>query len=161
MFLRNTCYLHIVARFFMTTQQTSFSCVFEIFSFVVVVFPTLNFVRLISALPLQLMKLTEGRRGTFTPFWCFRVFFFFFLACLPLFLRWQSVTSWRLSRVCGHSRSLGCLLLIQLALVCSPTQFAIKTKFRALKPEGRWVSAQGTCCLATQGGGGREGVPER
>lgn len=62
-----------------------------------------------------------------------------------------SVTSWWLSRLRGHSRSLGCLLLIQPASACSPTQFAIKTKFRALKPEGRWVSAQGTCCLATGG----------
>ncbi|CAK6970324.1 uncharacterized protein LOC125891993 isoform X1, partial [Scomber scombrus] len=42
-----------------------------------------------------------------------------------------------LSQLCGRSRSLGCLLLIQPALACSPTQFAIKTKFRALKPEGR------------------------
>lgn len=65
-----------------------------------------------------------------------------------------SVTSWRLSRLHGHSRSLSSLLLIQPASTCSPTQFAIKTKFRALKPEGRWVSAQGTCCLATGGGGG-------
>lgn len=46
------------------------------------------------------------------------------------------------------------LLLIQPASACSPTQFAIKTKFRALKPEGRWVSTQGTCCLATVGGTG-------
>lgn len=57
----------------------------------------------------------------------------------------SSVTSWR--------PSLGCLLLIQPVSVCSPTQFAIKTKFRALKPEGKWVSAQGRCCLATRGDG--------
>lgn len=43
------------------------------------------------------------------------------------------------------------LLLIQPTSACSPTQFAIKTKFRALKPEGRWVSSLGTCCLATGG----------
>lgn len=57
-------------------------------------------------------------------------------------------TNW-LSR--GFNQSLSCLLLIQPASVCSPTQFAIKTKFRALKPEGRWASTQGTRCLATGG----------
>lgn len=69
------------------------------------------------------------------------------LACLPLCVFYHclssdSVTSWRPSFI--H------LFLIQPASACSPTQFAIKTKFRALKPEGRWVSAQGTCCLATK-----------
>lgn len=79
--------------------------------------------------------------------------FLHFHSCMCAFVSHPtvSVTSWRLCRVRGHSRSLGCLLLIQPASACSPTQFAIKTKFRALKPEGRWVSAQGTRCLATGG----------
>lgn len=63
----------------------------------------------------------------------------------------SSVTSRPPSRLRGHSRSIACLLLILPASNCSPTQFAIKTKFRALKPEGRWVSAQEKCCLATGG----------
>jgi len=63
--------------------------------------------------------------------------------------------TWRLSCLNGRSQRFDCLLHIQTVSACSPTQFAIKTKFRALKPEGRWVPAQGTCCLATGGGGAK------
>lgn len=95
-------------------------------------------------------QVTKDWEPNFVLWWCFvlHVCLCFSSDCLCHF----TALSW----VHGHSRSLGSLLLIQPASACSPTQFAIKTKFRALKPEGRWVSAQETCCLATGGDrGGR------
>lgn len=51
------------------------------------------------------------------------------------------------------------LIFIPPASLDSPTHFAIRTKFGAVKLEGRWVSTQGAGRLAT--GGDEESVPEQ